>query len=411
MQRTSPRRRLRWHGWPYARTVAVIFTIGLIASACGTPTADDALASSNQAPTTSPPPTTTTTTTTTTTVAPTTTTAAPTPSECAARVPLEQQIGQLMFPVIVQTEFETAAELASDGLLGGVVVLGNPSASIADDIARYQQASLLGPGVIAVDEEGGRVQRLSSLTTALPSAGTVGSTFSLDEAAQLAEDHARAIGELGFTMNLAPVVDLDNGGFIGDRAFGEDPEQVVDFAFATADGILAAGLDPVIKHFPGHGRGLDSHTGLPTIPGVETLRETDLVPFVEAAERGDLPIMVGHLVVEGLTNGQPASISPAAIDGLLRTDIGFDGLVMTDALNMDAIANDLNNAEAAELSLAAGVDLIMLGSVADTALTIERIVEAVENGRISNASITASFLRVMETRGLAVCGSIPADDQ
>lgn len=404
--------------------ISLLFVLALIAAACGSTgdvasidSAVDNAAAGADAPApapTAPTPTTTAPTapdptaptpTTTTTIATTTTTAAPTPFECAASVSLEHQIGQLMFPVMVQSEFAAAAELAADGLLGGVVVLGTPSASIASDIATYQQASLLGDGIIAVDEEGGRVQRLASLTSALPSAGAVGSTLTLDEARQLAEDHARAIGELGFTMNLAPVVDLNIGGFIGDRSFGVEPEKVTEFAFATADGILAAGLEPVVKHFPGHGRGIDSHTGLPTIPGVETLRESDLIPFVQASERGDLPIMVGHLVVEGLTDGQPASVSVAAIDELLRTEIGFTGLVMTDALNMDAIANDLNNAEAAELSLAAGVDLIMLGSLADTRLTVERVLEAVESGRITEESITASFVRVMETREIDVCGS------
>ena len=309
-----------------------------------------------------------------------------------------------MFPVMVQSEFGVATELASQGLLGGVVVLGVPNASVAGDIAAYQQQSLFGPGIIAVDEEGGRVQRLASLTSSLPSAGTVGSTLSLDAARELAQNHATAIGELGFTMNLAPVVDLNNGTFIGDRSFGADPVQVTDFAFATADGILAAGLDPVVKHFPGHGRGIDSHTGLPTIPGVEVLRQSDLVPFVEASERGDLPIMVGHLIVEGLTNGEPASISSAAIDGLLRTEIGFDGLVMTDALNMDAIANSLNNPEAAVRSLEAGVDLIMLGSIADVEITVERVMQAVAEGQITEASITESFVRVMETREISLCG-------
>ena len=201
-----------------------------------------------------------------------------------------------MFPVMVESEFATATELARQGLLGGVVVLGTPSASIAGEIAAYQAQSLFGEGIIAVDEEGGRVQRLNSLTTSLPSAGIVGSTFTLEEATTLAQDHALAIGELGFTMNLAPVVDLNNGGFIGDRSFGADPLTVTDFAFATADGILNAGLDPVVKHFPGHGRGIDSHTGLPIIPGVDVLRGSDLVPFAAAIERGDLPIMVLSLI-------------------------------------------------------------------------------------------------------------------
>ena len=368
---------------------------------------DDNDDAEGEEPAVAPAPTTTstssTTTTTSTTTSTTTTTLAPSPVDCAAQVPLEQRVGQLMFPVMVQSEFEAASELAAAGLLGGVVVLGAPDLSIPDDIAAYQERSLYGPGIIAVDEEGGRVQRLDQLTSSLPSAETVAATLTLAEAQQLAEDHARAIGELGFTMNLAPVVDIDNGGFITDRAFSSDAEVVTDYAFATADGILAAGLDPVVKHFPGHGRGIDSHTGLPTIPNVDVLLESDLVPFVEAIERGDLPIMVGHLVVEGLTGDEPASISAEAIDGLLRTELGFDGLVMTDALNMDAISTTLNNAEAAEQSLAAGVDLIMLGSVADTNLTIEGVLDAVENGRITEQSISESFARVMSTRGIDPC--------
>ena len=353
--------------------------------------------------------TTTSTTTTSTTTTTTTTTAAPTGPvsaavACAAQVPLQQRVGQLMFPVMVQSEFAVASDLASQGLLGGVVLLGQPTAAVANDISTYQSRSLYGPGIIAVDEEGGRVQRLSGLTSALPSAGTVGSTFSLDEAHQLAEDHARAIGELGFTMNLAPVVDLNNGSFIGDRSFGADPELVTNFAFASAEGIIDAGLDPVLKHFPGHGRGIDSHTGLPTIPGVDVLRGSDLVPFAAAAERDDLPIMIGHLVVEGLTGDQPASVSNAAVNGLLRDELGFDGLVMTDAFNMDAIAATLNNAQAAELSIAAGVDLVMLGSLAATRDTVNFVVDAVNDGRIDELTISESFVRIMETRGIDPCG-------
>lgn len=367
--------------------------------------ADDPLddASTTSSATTTSTTTSTTTTSTTTTTTTTTTTPVPASVACAAQVPLEQRVGQLMFPVITQPEFAAASALAADGMLGGVVVLGAPTSSITTDIANYQSVSLFGGGIIAVDEEGGRVQRLTALTSALPSARTVGSSYTLDEARQLAADHARAIGDLGFTMNLAPVVDLDNGAFIGNRAFGSDPQLVTDYAFATAQGIIDAGLVPTLKHFPGHGRGIDSHTGLPTIPGVDVLRGSDLVPFVAAAERDDLPIMIGHLVVEGLTGELPASVSDAAVNGLLRDELGFDGLVMTDAFNMDAIAVTLNNAQAAELSLAAGVDLIMLGTLAATAPTVDFVVEAVEAGRIDEMSISESFVRVMETRGIDPC--------
>jgi len=350
----------------------------------------------------------TTTTTTTTTIAPTTTTAPPTARECAAQLPLDVRIGQLLFPLLTQDEFAQAEALAANGHLGGIVVLGSPDSGIAANITSLQNQSPLGPLIVAVDEEGGRVQRLAPLVGAQPSARAVATNDDLATARQRADDHAVALGELGFTMNLAPVVDLDTGIFIGDRSYGSDPEVVSQYALAVADGIIDGGLTPVVKHFPGHGSGVDSHTGLPTIPAVEELRTEDLIPFERAIARGDLPIMIGHLVVPGLTDGRPATLSAAAIDGLLRGELGFDGLVMTDALNMDAIAATTTNAEAAELAIGAGVDLVMLGSLDAVEGTVARIGEAVSSGRLTDEQITSSFLRVLDERGLEVC-SLPGD--
>ena len=310
--------------------------------------------------------------TTSTTPATSTTVTPMTAEECAAEVSLEVRLGQLLFPVVVQDELEAATQLAERGLIGGVVVLGSPTEAIAAQIADLQDRSLASPSIVAVDEEGGRVQRLDSLVGSIPSARQVSAELTLEEARELARSHAQSIGELGFTMNLAPVLDLDNGGFIGDRSFGEDVDLVTNYAFATADGIIAAGLTPVAKHFPGHGRGADSHTGLPTLPDLDTLRDSDLVPFIRAIDRGDIPIMIGHLVIPGLTNDKPATLSPEAIDGLLRGELGFDGLVMTDALNMDAISATTNNADAAEQALMAGVDLAMLGQLSDVEPALDR---------------------------------------
>ena len=346
----------------------------------------------------------------TTTIAEVTTQQEPTELTCIADVPLDVQIGQLLFPVMTQDEFGRAATLGSEGHLGGVVVLGSPDAGIGADIAAMQNQSALGPMIVAVDEEGGRVQRVEGLVGTQPSARQVAQNDDLETARRRAADHAVALGELGFTMNLAPVVDLDTGIFIGDRSYGSDPDVVSQYALSVADGILDGGLTPVLKHFPGHGAGTDSHTGLPTIPSLQVLEGQDLVPFERAIARGDLPIMIGHLVVPGLTDGRPATLSSAAVDGLLRGDLGFDGLVMTDALNMDAIAATTTNAEAAELALAAGVDLIMLGSLNAVEGTISHVTEAVESGRIPEEQISSSFLRVMEERGLEVC-TLPTDFQ
>lgn len=113
--------------------------------------------------------------------------------------------------------------------------------------------------------------------------------------------------------------------------------------------------------------------------------------------------MMGHLVVDGLTAGQPASLSRAAVDGLLRQELGFEGLVITDAFNMEAIAATMDDADAAEMALAAGVDLVMLSSLAAAPMAVQRVVGAVLADRITQQSITESFLRVMRTRGIDVC--------
>jgi len=366
-----------------------------------TPTSDSP---TTTAPVTTAPPTTT-------TVPPTT--AAPNPLQCAASVPLEVRLGQLLFPVMVQSEFAAATELAAAGHIGGIVVLGNPDATIQSDIGRLENGALIGDLIVAVDEEGGRVQRLADVVGRLPSAREVAATGDIEAAGADAEAHARALGELGFTMNLAPVVDLDTGIFIGDRSYSPDPDVVTDFSFAVADGIRRGGLSPVIKHFPGHGAGTDSHTGLPTVPPVSQLRSSDLVPFQRSIDRAETPqdatpIMIGHVVVPDLTDGAPASLSRPAVTDLLRNELGFDGVVMTDALNMDAIAATTSNAVAAELALDAGVDLVMLGGIHEVEGTIDHLMEAIDSERLSEQTVTESFVRVLEHRDLDLC-TIPGD--
>ena len=250
-----------------------------------------------------------------TTSVPPTTTIAPTIEECLAHIPLRVRLGQLLFPVLTQAELGEATTHVARGDIAGVVILGHPTADLRTDLAALQDASLIGPSIVAVDEEGGRVQRVAELVGVLPSARSLAADFTVAEAQELHRAHALLLADLGFTMNLAPVIDLDNGTYIGDRSFSADNEVVIDYGMAVADGILEAGLIPVAKHFPGHGRGTDSHKGLPELPELDVLRADDLVPFDAAIARGDIPIMVGHLVVPDLTNGQPATLSPEAVTG------------------------------------------------------------------------------------------------
>lgn len=361
------------------------------------------------APVTAEPPTTTTLLPPTTT-APPTTTVAPTIEECLDYIPLRVRLGQLLFPVLIQAELGQAVEHVANGDIAGVVVLGNPTSDLQGDLAALQDASLIGPSIVAVDEEGGRVQRVAELVGELPSARALAADYTIAQAQELHRAHALLLADLGFTMNLAPVIDLDNGTYIGNRSFSSENQVVVDYGMAVADGILDAGLVPVAKHFPGHGRGTDSHKGLPELPELDVLRADDLVPFGAAIAHGDIPIMVGHLVVPDLTNGQPATLSPEAVTGLLRDEMGFDGVIMTDALNMDAITLGFDGATAAEQALIAGVDLVMLGTVGDIVPTLDRLETAVSDGVLSEVSVNASFLRVMEIKGVNAC-DIPADEE
>ena len=268
-------------GWVLIRRRLFLFVLAVVVSACSSDGPDVESVAEPAAQVA--PETTTTTTTTTTTSTTTTTEPPPTIEECLAEVPLDVKLGQLLFPVMTQSEFGAATVLAANGQIAGVVVLGSPDARVARDIEAMQTTSLVGPSIIAVDEEGGRVQRLDDLVGTLPSARAMANGTPAEVRAQ-SRSHAEAIGALGFTMNLAPVLDLDNGTYIRDRSFGADAATVEEYAFAFADGILDAGLTPTAKHFPGHGRGTDSHTGLPTLPGLDELRGTDLQPFVAGEE-------------------------------------------------------------------------------------------------------------------------------
>jgi beta-N-acetylhexosaminidase len=219
---------------------------------------------------------------------------------------------------------------------------------------------------ILVDQEGGRVQRLAPPHwRAYPSAASYERLGAdLQTAARLAFLGARLMAhdlrEVGITIDCLPVLDAPQPGahqVIGDRAYSGEPARVAHIGRAAADGLLAGGVLPVMKHVPGHGRaGADSHLELPRVSAsLEELRDADFPPFVANA---DLPIaMTAHVVFEAIDPDQPGSLSRAVIEGIVRREIGFDGLLMTDDLSMKALSGDFR--DRAERALAAGCDLVL----------------------------------------------------
>ncbi len=270
------------------------------------------------------------------------------------------------------------------------------------------------PLAVSVDEEGGRVSRLTSLIGAAPSARVLAQTKSPDEVYQLALDRGRQMRGLGITVDFAPVVDVTAAAddtVIGDRSFSNDPAVVTTYAGAYARGLRDAGLLPVLKHFPGHGHGSgDSHTaGAVTTPPLADLQNNDLIPYRTLTTEAPVAVMIGHLEVPGLTGGVPASLSPAAVNLLRSGNYGgppFNGIVFTDDLSsMAAISSHYGVAEAVLRALQAGADVGLWVTTDEVPAVLDRLEAALNGGELSLPAIDASVLRVAGLKGASPrCG-------
>jgi beta-N-acetylhexosaminidase len=259
------------------------------------------------------------------------------------------------------------------------------------------------PLAVSVDEEGGRVSRLSSMIGAIPPARTLAQTKTPDEVYQIALSRGRQMRGLGITVDFAPVVDVSDQGantVIGDRSFSDDPATVTAYAGAFARGLRDAGVLPVLKHFPGHGHGSgDSHTaGVVMTPPLDQLMTSDLVPYQTLTTQGPVAVMMGHLEVPGLTGDQPASLSAAAVN-LLRSGgyggPGFNGPVFSDDLSsMAAISSRYGVAEAVLRTLQAGVDVALWITTDEVPAVLDRLEQAVNSGELAMPAVEGSILRM-----------------
>jgi beta-N-acetylhexosaminidase len=269
--------------------------------------------------------------------------------------------------------------------------------------------------LVAIDEEGGDVTRLEVETgSSYPGNLALGVVDDVELTREVAASIAQDLARLGMTMNLAPVADANTNPenpVIGVRAFGSDPALVARHVAAFVEGTQVAGVAACAKHFPGHGdTAVDSHLDLPTVDADrEELDATALVPFRAAIAAGVQAVMTAHLTVPALDTA-PATLSERVVTGLLRDELGFGGLVVSDALDMRAIADRLGLEEAAVSALAAGVDALCLGpSFAPAA--IERahsaILAAVRDGRLAAERLAAAAEAVART-GAWASGAAPA---
>jgi beta-N-acetylhexosaminidase len=315
-----------------------------------------------------------------------------------------------------------ATRLAAEGI-GGYIIYGYNIADPDQLRALTGQLRDANPDmVLSIDEEGGDVTRLGHIAgSPYPGNAALGA---VDDAA-LTERIYRAIGldlaAAGFNLNLAPTLDVntaDDNPIIGTRSFGTDPVRVAEQGAAAIVGLQSAGVAASAKHYPGHGASsTDSHLELPIVDvSMDVLRERDLPPFVAAVKAGTKAVMTAHIRVPALTGELPATFSSRALVDLLRGELGFTGALITDALEMKAAAGTAGGVpRAAAVALAAGNDLLCLGSDVDEALveaTIAEIVTAAGDGRLLTSRLEDAAARVDALVAWAsdAPAAVPAED-
>ena len=331
------------------------------------------------------------------------------PQAVIASWPLEQRLAQLlMVGVDAQGGNEAEAIVTRYGV-GGVFVGGQASGIFTDgSLARLATVGPV-PPLVAVDEEGGRVQRIDQIAGPVPSARAMAQTMTPAQVRDIAAQRGRALRDAGVTMDLAPVVDVSSQSstqVIGDRSFSDDPGVVSEYAGAFADGLRDAGVVPVLKHFPGHGHATgDSHRQAAVTPPVVELEASDLVPYRNLIGAAPIGVMTGHLDVPGLTaQDEPASVSPNAVRDLLRTKLGYDGFVITDDLSeMAAVRQTYSVPEATLRALAAGSDMALLVSNSQVPDLLSFLADAVAAHRLDETQINRSVQRVLAIKAFNPC--------
>ena len=262
------------------------------------------------------------------------------------------------------------AEALGAGDVGGVILFRRNVDTVEQVAALNQRVhelsrDALAAPFVALDQEGGRVVRIKDPLTPIPPMRALGDMRDARLTADVSEVIATEVGALGFNLNFAPVLDVDTNPrnpIIGDRAFSDDPIYVCRTAGAFLLGHHVAGVIPCGKHFPGHGDTLlDSHEDLPVIEHeMSRLRGVELMPFRRMVEAGVPMIMTAHILAPAIDPDYPATLSKAAIRGLLRDEFGFQGVVITDDLEMNAVAERYSIEEMVELGLRAGVDIFLI---------------------------------------------------
>jgi beta-N-acetylhexosaminidase len=292
--------------------------------------------------------------------------------------------------------------------VGGVILFKDniideaQTVTLIEDLQKHRRIPLF----ISVDEEGGRVSRIGNNEkmnkTKLPNMSEVGNTNDPEEAYKIGQILGSELRSLGFNMNFAPVADVNtnpNNPIIGVRAFGSDEYLVANMVVPIVEGMQSEGVGSVLKHFPGHGdTSTDTHLGTTYVEhGIERLRQVEWVPFQAGIEAGAFGVMSAHIHLPNVIEEDvPSTFSKEMMTGYLRNELGFDGLIITDALNMGAISKQYSMAEAAVMAIEAGCDVLLMPIPFVEAY--DAVLQEVVDGRLTEERIDASVRRILEVK-------------
>ena len=319
---------------------------------------------------------------------------------------LKEKIGQMLIIDYTKDTYDTNLDRIIKTVKPGGFILMSDNIKYYDNtislVKSLKQNSNI-PMIIAIDEEGGRVQRTTLLkdtpVTNVPSMYELGKTNNQLLAYQVGVILAKKVKTLGVNLDFAPVLDIysnKNNKVIGDRSLSEDKNIVTNLSISIQKGLEDNNVNTCIKHFPGHGdTETNSHLDIPIINKTyEELLDNELYPFIKSIENGSKMVMVGHIALPKITNSNvPASLSKEIITNILKNKLNFTGLVITDALNMKALTNNYTEKEIYINAINAGVDLLLMPQNPENA--VKYIEEAIKENKISINQIDASVEKIL----------------
>lgn len=323
---------------------------------------------------------------------------------------IEEKIGQLIFAGIDGTTMtHETRQLIHDYKVGGIILFANNMTSHKQTIELLQQIKNANeqnklPLFLGVDQEGGRVERLSEEIKKLPAAMRVGEQDNPDLSFEFGKLLSQQVKLYGFNLNFAPVLDINsnpNNPVIGERSFGNTAEMVSQHGIKVMEGIQSENIIPVIKHFPGHGdTDTDSHFELPQVDkNLPELESQELIPFKRAIEAGADMIMTAHILLPHIDPDYPATLSKKVIHDLLREKLNFTGVIITDDMTMQGLTDHFEIGQAAVQSIQAGSDIILVAHEYETIFSVyDALKTAIENDEINEDRLDESLERIIKLK-------------